>query len=317
VSQSSTSVTTPEDAEAVRGPTGPGPEREFTVAARSQRSMVARRFIRHRLAAASLVVLVFVILLSLVGGRLWKYDYSRTYSDFPINGGPSLDHPLGTDSVGHDLFAQVLRGAQKSVQIMLLVAIVSTTIGIVIGAVAGYYRGFIDAILMRLIDLILTIPLLVIAAVLSVRASKSGSFALALVLGALVWTTLARIVRAEVLSLREKEFVEAARALGASDRRIIFKHLLPNVTGSIIVSSTLTMATAILLETALSFLGLGIKSPETSLGKLVSDGATAAQTRPWLFYGPGFFIIVIVLCVNFIGDGLRDAFDPKQTRVRA
>ncbi|CAN5215062.1 hypothetical protein BH18ACT4_BH18ACT4_02280 [soil metagenome] len=131
-----------------------------------------------------------------------------------------------------------------------------------------------------------------------------------------MWTGLARVVRAEVLSLREKEFVEAARALGASDRRIIFRHLLPNVTGSIIVSATLTMAVAILLETALSYLGLGVRTPDTSLGLLVSAGQTAAQARPWLFYFPGLFIIVIALCINFVGDGLRDAFDPRQTRVR-
>jgi peptide/nickel transport system permease protein len=297
---------------------GGGPDREFTVEARSYGRMVLRRFLHHKLAVASLIVLVLVISLALFGGRLWKYEAGVVYRDIPISAGPSLSHPFGTDNIGHDMFAQVLRGAQKSVQIMLLVALFSTTVGVGIGAVAGYYRGLVDSGLMRFVDLILTIPLLAVAAVLSKVVSKPGDwFFIALVLGLLVWTSLARVVRAEILSLREKEFVEAARALGATDRRIIFRHLLPNVVGSIIVAATLTMATAILLETALSYLGLGVVAPDTSLGKLVADYQTASQTRWWLFYFPGFFIIVIVLCVNFVGDGLRDAFDPKQTRVRA
>jgi ABC-type dipeptide/oligopeptide/nickel transport system permease subunit len=294
---------------------GPGPEREFTVEARGQARLVTRRFLRHRLAVVSLIVLVLVIFLSLVGGRLWKYSYSDITEEFSTP--PSLDHPFGTNGVGNDVFAQVLRGAQKSVQIMLLVAGVSTLIGVVIGAIAGYYRGPLDWLLMRLVDLLLIIPLLAVLGVLAELSVRQGSWViLVVVLGALVWTSLARIVRAEFLSLREKEFVEAARALGAKDKRIIFKHILPNCIGSIIVSATLTMATAILLETALSFLGRGVQPPDTSLGKLVAEGATAARTRWWLFYSPGVFIIVIVLCVNFIGDGLRDAFDPRQTRVR-
>jgi ABC-type dipeptide/oligopeptide/nickel transport system permease subunit len=288
------------------------------VKARSHGRMVFMRFVRHRAAMISLVVLVLVILLSLVGGRLWRYHYATIYPEIPPSAGPSLSHPFGTDAIGHDVFAQVLRGAQKSVQIMLIVALFSTTIGVVAGALAGFYRGWIDSAIMRFIDLLLTIPTLAILAVLSHNVSNSGSwFGIALILALLVWTPIARVVRAEVLSVREKEYVEAARAAGASDMRIIFRHLLPNVVGTIIVSATLTMAAAILLETALSYLGLGVRTPDTSLGLLVSNGQTAAQTRPWLFYFPGLFIIVIVLCVNFIGDGLRDAFDPKQNRVRA
>jgi peptide/nickel transport system permease protein len=294
---------------------GAGTEREFTVEAQGQARLVLRRFFRHRLAVVSVVVLVLVIVLSLIGGRLWKYNYADITDEFSTP--PSLEHPFGTNGVGNDVFAQVLRGAQKSVQIMLLVAGVSTLIGVVVGAIAGYYRGRSDWILMRFVDLLLVIPLLAILAVLAELSVRHGSwFLLVVVLGALVWTSLARVVRAEFLSLREKEFVEAARALGANDRRIIFRHILPNCIGSIIVSATLTMAIAILLETALSFLGRGIQPPDTSLGKLVAEGASAARTRWWLFYSPGLFIIIIVLCVNFIGDGLRDAFDPKQTRVR-
>jgi ABC-type dipeptide/oligopeptide/nickel transport system permease subunit len=137
------------------------------------------------------------------------------------------------------------------------------------------------------------------------------------VLGVVLWTNLARLVRGEFLSLREKEFVEAARAMGAADSRIIFRHILPNTLGTIIVNATLTISAAIILETILSFLGFGVQAPDTSLGKLISDYQAAFQTRPWLFWWPGLFIVAIALSVNFIGDGLRDAFDPKQTRVRA
>jgi len=275
--------------------------------------IVARRFLRHRPAVAGLVVLVILVLGALVGGRWWTYDYAEITTESST--GPSLSHPFGTDGPGHDVLAQVLRGSQRSVQIMLVVALVSTTIGVMVGAVAGYYRGAVDAVLMRFVDLMLTLPLLAVVAVVAKGVQDAKSWLLlALVLGLLTWTGLARIVRAEFLALREREFVEAARAIGASHTRIIVRHLLPNAMGSIIVSATLTMAAAILLETALTFLGFGVQSPDTSLGKLVADGQTAATTRPWLFYFPGLFIVVIVLCVNFVGEGLRDAFAPRRPR---
>jgi ABC-type dipeptide/oligopeptide/nickel transport system permease subunit len=184
--------------------------------------------------------------------------------------------------------------------------------------VSGYFRGITDSILMRFTDLILVIPVLALAATLGYQVKGGGSSLLiALVLTLVFWTSTARIIRGEFLSLREKEFVEAARASGASDRRIIFKHMLPNVIGPMIVSATLAVASAILVETALSFVGAGVKSPDTSLGLLVSTNQRAFNTRPWLFWYPGLIIVVIALTINFIGDGLRDAFDPKQTRVRA
>jgi peptide/nickel transport system permease protein len=292
-------------------------EREFTVVRRSQSQMVIRRFMAHKLAVGSLVVFVLVVIVSLIGGRFWKYGYADITDQF--SSPPSLEHPMGTDDIGHDSLAQVLRGAQKSVQVALMVAILATTIGAVIGALAGYYRGWVDSALMRFTDLVLTIPSIAILAVLaSTVASQAGNwFFIGLVLALLQWTYIARVVRGTFLSLREKEFVEAARALGASDTRIMFKHLLPNATGSIIVNATITVAVAILVETALSYLGLGIKPPDTSLGLLISTGQQAATTRPWLFYFPGLIIVIIALTINFIGDGLRDAFDPTQTRVRA
>jgi ABC-type dipeptide/oligopeptide/nickel transport system permease subunit len=292
-------------------------EREFTIRRRSQTQMVIRRFLAHKLAVGSLVVFLLMVVFSLIGGRLWKYGYADITDQF--SSPPSLAHPMGTDDIGHDSMAQVLRGAQKSVQVALMVAILATTIGAVIGALAGYYRGWVDSALMRFTDLVLTIPSIAILAVLAATlADKAGNwFFVGLVLALLQWTYIARVVRGTFLSLREKEFVEAARALGASDARIMFRHLLPNATGSIIVNATVTVAIAILLETALSYLGLGIRPPDTSLGLLISTGQQAATTRPWLFYFPGLVIIIIALTINFVGDGLRDAFDPTQTRVRA
>jgi len=293
------------------------PEREFTVVRRSQTQMILRRFMAHKLAVGSLVVFVLMVVFSLIGGRLWRYGYADITDEF--SSAPSLKHPMGTDDIGHDSMAQVLRGAQKSVQVALMVAFLSTTVGAFIGALAGYYRGWVDAALMRFTDLVLTIPAIAILAVLAATvADQAGNwFFIGLVLSLLLWTYIARVVRGTFLSLREKEFVEAARALGASDTRIMFRHLLPNATGSIIVNATITVAVAILTETALSYLGLGIKSPDTSLGLLISTGQQAATTRPWLFYFPGLIIVIIALTINFIGDGLRDAFDPTQTRVRA
>jgi len=306
------------------------PEREFTVEARTQRQMVMRRFVRHRLAMAGLVVFLLILLASTVGARLWKYSYNDILPKPDPRGAPTLDvipwldgdglawgeHPFGQDNVGHDHLARTLRGAQKSIQIALIVALVATAIGTTIGAAAGYFGGRVDTTLMRFTDVVLTIPLLVVAAALG-RSLEGGPFALAFVLGVLTWTSLARVIRSDFLSLREKEFVEAARAVGVPDRRIIVKHMLPNSIGLIIVNATLAVATAVLLETALSFLGFGVRPPDTSLGQIVSEYQNAFSTRPWLFWWPGVFIIAIALSINFIGDGLRDAFDPKQNRVRA
>jgi ABC-type dipeptide/oligopeptide/nickel transport system permease subunit len=292
-------------------------EREFTVVRRSQTQMIIRRFMAHKLAVGSLIVFVLVVIVSLIGGRFWKYGYADITDEF--SSPPSLEHPMGTDDIGHDSFAQVLRGAQKSVQVALMVAFLATTLGTVIGALAGYYRGWVDSALMRFTDLVLTIPSIAILALLAATVTEQAGnwFFIGLVLALLQWTYIARVVRGTFLSLREKEFVEAARALGASDARIMFRHLLPNATGSIIVNATITVAVAILLETSLSYLGLGIQPPDTSLGLQVAAGQQAATTRPWLFYFPGLIIVIIALTINFVGDGLRDAFDPTQTRVRA
>ncbi|MFP5289541.1 MAG: ABC transporter permease [Actinomycetes bacterium] len=309
----------------------------------SQGQIVRRRFFRHRGALVSMVVLAFIIILAFSSVGLafsffgidirtpgwWQWNWTQIPD--PQNGGaPTLslvpefmggdgvrfgDHPFGQDEVGRDIFAVVMRGTQQSIVIMVVVGIIGVTIGTVVGAISGFFRGWRDSVLMRFTDIIITIPVIVVGAVVGRAVGNQGAFALAIVLGLFAWTGLARLVRAEVLSLREREFVDAARVAGASNRRIIFKHVLPNAIGVIIVNATLLMAAAILLETALSFLGFGVQSPDTSLGKIISDNQAAFGTRPWLFWWPGAFIIAIALCINFIGDGLRDAFDPRQKRL--
>jgi ABC-type dipeptide/oligopeptide/nickel transport system permease subunit len=288
-------------------------EREFTVKERSQVSMVLRRFLRHRAAVVSLVGLVLVALMCYVGRRLWPHNY--TWISGPSSQSPTLQYPMGTDDIGHDYFAQVLRGGQQSLNVAFLVALVSSGIGAPYGAIAGFYGGRIDNIMMRVVDVLLTLPFLAVVGAMAHHFSGSW-YMVALLLGAFGWVVNARVVRGVVLSLREQEFVEAARALGASDARIVFRHLLPNVTGPIIVQATLDIAFAILGEAALSFVGLGVQTPDTSLGLLANGAKDALDTRPWLFYFPGLMIIVIALCINFIGDGLRDALDPRQTRQR-
>lgn len=288
-------------------------EREFTVAERSQTRMILRRFLQHRMAVASLIVFAAVLVFAFVGPLFWDYTYTQRTGDF--SAAPSLKHPFGTTADGKDTFAMVMRGTQRSVEIALLVALLSGLVGTVWGAIAGYYRGMTDALMMRFADLILTLPLLAVAAVLANFLAGTW-WMIALVIASLQWAYVSRVVRGVVLSLREKEFVEAAKALGASDRRIIFRHLVPNALGPIIVNLTVLVALAILIATALSFLGFGVQPPDTSLGLLVEQARTAVITRPWLFYFPGLFIILIALTINFIGDGLRDAFDPQQTKVR-
>ncbi|NJC71537.1 ABC transporter permease [Planosporangium thailandense] len=293
-------------------PTGAA-DREFTVKERSQLQQAFRRFLRHRLAVLSLVLFILIVLLAFVGPLIWKYKYTDITPD--NSQPPSPAHPFGTDSLGHDWFAQVLRGLQQSVKVALCIAIVASTLGVVWGGVSGYYRGISDSVLMRLADLILTIPAIALAAALG-NIGGGTWWMIALVLGGLSAPLVARAVRGVVLSLREQEFVEAARALGASDRWIILRHLVPNAFAVVIVYATLLVATGILSETALSFIGFGVHPPDTSLGLLIYQAQSAVQTRPWLFYFPGLFIILIALTVNFIGDGLRDAFDPRQTRQR-
>ncbi|PVW06274.1 ABC transporter permease [Microbacterium sp. Gd 4-13] len=300
----------------------------------SQGRLILRRFLANRVAVVSgiLFVLIAVFSISAVGlGPIpgwWKYDFS-TLNPQIDGGAPSLsllpewlggsglalgEHPFGQDRIGIDYFAMTMRGIQNSILVMFVIGIVGTVVGTVIGALAGYYRGLLDSILMRITDVFIVIPVLVIGAVVGRTTGGLGVLPLAFFLAMVSWMVIARLVRAEFLSLREREFVEAARVAGASDFRIIFKHILPNAIGVVIVAATLLAASAILLETALSYLGLGVRPPEVSLGLIISDNQSAFQTRPWLFWWPATFIVLLALLINFVGDGLRDAFDPRQKR---
>jgi len=291
-------------------------EREFSVAARSQSRTIMRRFRRHRPAMISLIVLTLLTLFVFLFPLVWKWPYTERDKS-ALSQAPSWNHPFGTDGLGKDGLGRVMRGTQRSLEIAIIAAFLVTFLGVIIGAIAGYFRGKVDSVLMRFTDLVLTIPLLIIVAVVSVSNPGAPWYTIPIILGLVAWTTLARIVRAEFMSLREKEFVEAARAVGAKDSRIIFKHILPNVAGPIFVAATLTIAGTIIVETALSFLGLGVRAPDVSLGFLIQDGLSAFKTRPWLFWFPAAAIVLVCLCVNFVGDGLRDAFDPKQNRIKA
>jgi ABC-type dipeptide/oligopeptide/nickel transport system permease subunit len=272
------------------------------------------RFLANRAAVVGLVVFVLLVLLAFVGRRLWRYDYDDLTGAYSAP--PSAAHPFGTDASSHDLFAQVLRGTARSIEIAIVVAVVSTTIGTVVGAVAGYFRGLVDGALMRLVDLVLTLPLYAVAALLGhqVGSEAKGWIAIALVLALLLWAPTARVVRGVTLGLRNLEFLEAARALGAGNRHILLRHVLPNAAGPIIVNATLSVAIAILAETALSYVGFGIQPPDVSLGSLVSAAEAASATRAWLFYFPGLAIVVLVLAVNVIGDGVRDAVTGRDER---
>lgn len=318
-------------------PTGEGSENAIElreVEGLSQGQIVRRRFFRHRGALGGIIAIALVALLSFTSIGVfglpgwWKYDPVRT-SDIINGGAPTLgmptwlgggglawgEHPFGQDDIGRDVFARTMRGAQTSLMVMFVVSGIAMVIGMVVGALSGFYRGGVDNGLMRLTDLFLTFPVIVIGAVLGNVAGGSGVFFLAVVLGLVTWPTLARLVRGEFLSLREREFVDAARVAGASDIRIMRKHMIPNAIGVIIVNTTLLASAAVLLEAALSFLGFGVRSPDVSLGTMINDYQSAFSTRPNLFWWPGFFIIVIALSANFIGDGLRDAFDPRQKRI--
>lgn len=315
------------------------------VAGLSQGALVRRRFFRHTGAMIALVVLILVIILAftsvgtVIGGTgklqasgdgtlsinglripgWWPLDW---FTSYPIvNGGqPTLtlfpfslgEHPFGQDTLGKDVFAQVMRGTQQSITVMFLVGIVSLVLGVLFGALSGYFRGWVDSLIMRFTDVIIIIPIIVIGSIIGKLLGGNSAIVFGLFLGILSWTGLARLVRGDFLALREREFVDAARVAGASNGRIIFRHILPNAVGVIIVNTTLLMSAAVLIEAALSFIGFGILPPDVSLGQIISEYREAFRTRPWLFWWPGLFIVILALCINFIGDGLRDAFDPRQ-----
>ncbi|MET9796606.1 ABC transporter permease [Nocardiopsis alba] len=283
---------------------------------RTQLQTILIRFARHRPAMISLVTLAIIILFAFLGPFFWTWDHT-VHREIPSNLPPGGAHPLGTSGAGHDVLGQLMRGAQQTLKVAFTVSLLATAFGSLWGATAGYYGGRVDAFMMRVVDVFLIVPLLVAAAAIAGSAGAGATWsAVALIIAIFSWATIARVVRGVVLSLREQEFVEAARASGASAPWIIVRHLLPNAAGPIIVAATLLVAVAILAEAGMSFLGLGIQLPDISLGQMIGSARTAVATRPWLFYPPGVLLVLICLTINFIGDGLRDALDPRQTRVR-
>ena len=286
--------------------------------ARSQWAYARIRFFRHRMAVLSLVVLFAISLVAIFAKRVAPYGYDEL-DLFNITSPPTTKdkHLFGTDLLGRDYLSRVIFGLRTSLWVAFFVAFLSTAIGTTVGAIAGYYGGAIDNLLMRFTDLILTLPGLAVLLTAAAFFGTGDPLKVGLILALLFWTGIARIVRGVFLSLREKEYVEAAKASGASDVRIILRHMLPNSLGPIIVNTTLVVAAAILVEAALSFLGFGIQPPNPSLGSLIDDGQGEGFEKWWLVTFPGLVIVLIALCINFIGDGLRDALDPTQRRVRA
>ncbi|MFC4334665.1 ABC transporter permease [Salininema proteolyticum] len=275
--------------------------------------LVARRFFRHRMAVISLFILGLFVVFAFVGPFFYWWEPGLKPAEIPNAGPPSPEHPMGTIRGAADQMAMIMQGIQTSLKIAVVVAVCDVIFGSLWGAVSGYLGGVVDALMMRVVDVLLIIPFLIIAATVVTAFGVPRWYHIAFTIGVLGWVGTARLVRAEVLSLKQREFIEASQAMGSSTLRIVVKHLLPNVTGIILVSATLAIVVAILTEAALSFLGLGLNLPEVSLGMLVESGVDDMDKKPWLFFIPGLTLVVLLMTFNFIGDGLRDAFDPRQT----
>lgn len=281
-------------------------EYQFT----SRRTLLLRRFLRNKPAVISVVVLAVLF----VG--CWALPpllpYSHTDLDYyALQQPPTTTHWFGTNSIGQDLLARTLRGMQKSLLIGVAVAFISTLIAATVGAIAGYFGGWRDRTLMWIVDLLLVVPSFLLIAIVTPLTRESGSVLwLILLLSTFSWMISSRIVRGMTMSLREREFVSAARYMGVSNWRVIVRHIVPNVASILIIDTTLNVGMAILAETGLSYLGFGVQPPDVSLGTLIADGTRSVTTFPWVFLFPAGFLVLIVLCANLIGDGLRDAIDP-------
>lgn len=288
------------------------PEQQFV----SRRTLVARRFLDNRLAVVSLAVLVLLFVACYALPPL--LPYSHTDIDFnALQTPPSPQHWFGTNAIGQDVLAQVLRGMQKSLLIGLCVAVISTAIAATVGAIAGYFGGWRDRALMWVVDLLLVVPSFILIAIITPRTKNSANIALLIVLLAgFSWMVSSRMVRGLTMSLREREYVQAARYMGVPSRKIIARHILPNVASILIIDTALNVGVAILAETGLSFLGFGVQPPDVSLGTLIADGTKSATTFPWVFLFPAGVLVLILVCANLTGDGLRDALDPGSVNLR-
>ncbi|MGW6522848.1 ABC transporter permease [Streptomyces sp. NPDC054962] len=281
---------------------------------KSQRRLILERFLRHRIAVIGLLFLLTFMVCCF--GAAWIAPYPHNSQDI-LTGAlpPSSQHWLGTDDLGRDYLSEVLYAGQISLSVGLSVAVLATGAGTIVGAVSGLLGGWIDELLMRITDLFLIVPAIALLA-LAMQALSPSPLTIILVLAGIGWPVIARIVRSQVISLREKEFVDAARVLGASKLQIIIRHLLPNLLSVIVVNVSLAAAAAIILESTLSFLGFGVQPPQSSWGNMLNQAAGLIGTsKSYLLYAPGAAILLTVLAVNFLGDGLRDAFD-HQSRQR-
>ena len=269
------------------------------------------RLLRNRAAVVSMWILGFLVLVAIFGPMVWVHDY-RTISDLRTIA-PTTEnwHIFGTDLQGRDLFARTMMGMRFSLMVGVVATVVSLIIGVTWGATAGYLGGRIDNFMMRIVDVLYALPFIFFV-ILLLTVFERNIVLIFAAIGAIEWLTMSRIVRGQTLAIKGKEFIEAARAAGVSRRGIIFRHILPNVIGPVAVYVTLTIPVVILAESFLSFLGLGVNEPLTSLGVLISDGAKMMEDKPWMLLIPAGVMSVALLCLNFIGDGLRDALDPKE-----
>lgn len=281
----------------------------------SRRNLLMRRFVRNKPAVVALVLLVLLFIGCYTLPPLLPYGYNDLDYDALLQP-PSVRHWFGTNGLGQDLLARILRGMQKSLLIGVCVAVISTSIAATVGSVAGYFGGWRDRALMWLVDLLLVVPSFLLILIVAPRAKHSSSILWLIVLLAVFsWMVSSRMVRGLTMSLREREFVRAARYMGVPSRRIIVAHIVPNVASILIIDATLNVAYAILAETGLSFLGFGVQPPDVSLGTLIADGTASTTTFPWVFLFPAGALVLTVFCANLAGDGLRDAFDPRSGSV--
>ncbi|HKT37114.1 MAG TPA: ABC transporter permease [Ktedonobacterales bacterium] len=289
---------------------------------RSQLRIIFDRFVRNRAAAAGVVVLSIIILMAIfapvITHQTATYDPANSIPNNPkpsdLLAGPSWAHPMGTDELGRDFFARMLFGAQVSLLVGFSSMIVAIVIGASLGAIAGYYGGWIDNVLMRVVDAMLALPYLLLLFVLSIIFSNGTVSTVVFIIAILAWPATARIVRGEFLALKHQEFLMATRTLGAGDLRLILRHILPNAAGPIIVNATILVGVNIINESVLSFFGFGLTPPQSSWGVLLGQSQTFFNAAPRMLYLPGFAILITVLCFNLIGDGLRDALDPHLTQ---
>ncbi|MBB3423720.1 oligopeptide transport system permease protein [Rhizobium sp. ERR 1071] len=270
-----------------------------------------RRLLRNKAAALSLVILAVLVLVAIFGPYFLPFNYEDPdWTSF--RGAPDFaaGHYFGTDGNGRDLLARTLYGTRVSLTVALVATLVSVIIGVLYGAVAGYFGGRVDAIMMRFVDIMYALPYVLFVILLMVIFGRNV-YLLFAAIGALEWLTMARIVRGQTLSIKQREFIEAARASGQRSFKIILKHIVPNLVGPVVIYATLTIPEIIATESFLSYLGFGVQEPLTSLGTLIAEGSAGMETTPWLLFFPAGFLVALLMSLLFIGDGLRDAFDPK------